>query len=174
MESSTTLNVSSGTSTGPGKPDVKRTPMARACRPDGGPRSGAAEPVQCGYADMRQRRPLLSMLRLLLRSQLLRHAERRELTSDEQLLRRLRPFLQPLDMDTLHSGLEWLTEEDACARRPYIAALACDRQGERPWVSVLEANYRMATEVRHDLTLSPREEEWSRLVDQVYRFYGRN
>lgn len=113
-------------------------------------------------------------LRLLLRSQLLRHAERQELTSDRHLLRRLTPFVPHLDMETLHRGLGLMMEEDAHASRPFLAALVCEQRGQRPWAGFSRVNRRLDVTANAGRPYDTSEGEWRRAVDQAYRFYGRD
>lgn len=115
--------------------------------------------------------PQFSTLRVLLRSQLLRQAQHRELTTDERLLLQLTPFLPRLDQATLHQGLRLLMEEDAHAGRPFLAALVGERGGDRPWSGFSRESRRLGGQQRLFLPYGTRYTAWRRAVVQAYRFY---
>lgn len=173
MKSSSMLHVDPDTPTELGGYWAVPTSVASS-PPPGAPRPRAAEPVPGDHATPADRRGFPALLRLLLRSQLLRHAERRELTSDRHLLHRLQPFLSHLDMAALHRGLGLLMEEDAHACRPFLAALVCEQRGKRPWAGFSQANRRLGVTTHPDRPHDTSEGEWLRAVDQAYRFYGRD
>lgn len=114
--------------------------------------------------------PLLT-LRLLLRSQLLRHAERCETVSEGQLLQRLTPFLPELDVQTLRQGLALLMREDARDGRPYLAALACAPCGGLPWKGFKRIHQRLADDAAAPLP-EAKAADWPGSVERAHRFYG--
>ena len=161
MKHSAMLHADLDAPAAPGSYGAMPTPMANSAPPT-------------GHAALSSSNRFPTMLRLLLRSQLLRHAERQELTSDRHLLRRLTPFLPHLDMETLHRGLGLMMEEDARASRPFLAALVCEQRGQRPWAGFSRANRRLGVTAFAERPYDTSEGEWRRAVDRAYRFYGRD
>lgn len=143
---------------------LKETPHPHGKRPRSA-RDASSAPALCVQS------PQYTTLRVLLRSQLLRHAQRRELTTDEHLLHRLTPFLPRLDQGTLHQGLCLLMEEDAQAGRPFLAALVGERRGDRPWAGFSREACRLGGQQRLFLPYGTRYTAWRRAVAQAYRFY---
>ncbi len=124
------------------------------------------------YAGLSGRGRLLNMLRLLLRSQLMRHAERKQVVNDAHLLRDLQSALPHLDMETLHRGLQLLMEDDARAGRPYIAALASAHRNDQPWPGFIPASQQLQRKAQPTGAQACETEHWRQAVTEAYRFYG--